>query len=192
MKRSKMNSLKRSKASRSLPVVAILCFLTTFSLFSQEYVNIRIKPLFKEAIESDSFLMDGNIGACSFKEEEYILSVGAAPLSGNSPNDLLNARTVAELLAHRQLAQFLYGVSIRSQSIIDEKVITEKTMKKVRGKATIDTLKKVEKVIQDIVIQDISQTLPGTETVGTWLSSDKNTSFVAIALKVNRKLSESK
>jgi len=166
----------------------LILIILSFTLFAQnEYSKIKIKPKYNKTITEDLFLMDGNIGFYIVDGDEYLISVGAAEIEGNNPNAKLNARTIAEVIAHKQMVDLVYGVKINSETIIEKRTSKIKTMIKDRGKASINTIKKIKKNINNIIIQESTGKLPGTERVGYWRDIDGKTMYLAVVYKIKKK-----
>jgi len=169
--------------------IAITCFfiILLFSLNAQdEYSKIKIKQKYKKTITGDLFLMDGNIGFYKIDGEEYLISVGVTEINGSNPNAILNARTVAEVIAHKQMVDLIYGVKINSKTVIERRTKKTKTMQKIRGIASVDTIKEIKKNINNIIIQESSGTLQGTEVAGYWRNISNTTMFMAVVYKFNK------
>ncbi len=167
---------------------AIICFFIIILMLSinaqDDYIKVRIKQKYKKTITGDLFLMDGNIGFYNINSEKYLISVGTTEIEGSDPSARLNARTVAEVIAHKQMVDLIYGVKINSKTIIEKRTLKNKTMKKNRGKASINTIKVIKKNINNIIIQESSGVLPGTEVVGYWRDKWNSTMYLAVVYRI--------
>lgn len=164
-------------------LMIVILFL---SLHTQnDYINIRIKQKYINIIIKDPFLMDGNIGIYHFNKKKYLISVGKTEIKGNNPNAKLNARTIAEVIAHKQMVDLINGVRIDSKTFIEKRSIKSKSMKKTNGIATVKTIKEIKKNIESIIIQRSTGTLPGTEIAGYWTNKTNTMLYIAIVYEIN-------
>jgi hypothetical protein len=167
----------------------IIIFLLCVSLlFSDDYINIEIKPIYQAAIKNNLFLMAGNMDVCTIGKNEYLISVGLCDVSGNNPGDILNAKTVAVVMARQQMGEFIYNVKLSRFTLI--RTVSNKTKissRNAQGKVAIQAVKKMDKYFKDTIIQETSFHIQGTDIVGYWQSLDRKFMYAAVAFKFSKK-----
>ena len=164
---------------------ALLCFylasLADAHAQESRFVDINIRPEYKEAILANEYLMQGAVDVANVSTDgEVLVGVGVVAIKSPenpSPKDLLDARKVAAAKAAREVSRFL------ESKVSTSTTITKKTVVEVEQTAEEDAqrTRRITKLV-DSWIQEQSQMVRRVKEVGSWSSADRRYMHVAIAV----------
>jgi len=159
---------------------AIFCLASFADADETRFVDVNIRPEYREAILANEYLMQGAVDVANVSTDgEVLVGVGVVAIKSPenpSPKDLLDARTVAAAKAAREVSRFL------ELRVTTSTTITKKTV--VDVEQTAEEAKRARRITKlvDSWIQEQSKMVRRVKEVGSWYSADRRYIYVAVAV----------
>ena len=160
---------------------ALFCLASFADADETRFVDVNIRPEYREAILANEYLMQGAVDVANVSTDGKVLvGVGVVAIKSPenpSPKDLLDARKVAAAKAAREVSRFLElrvttSTTITKKTVIDVEQTAEEEAKRTR---------RITKLV-DSWIQEQSQMVRRVKEVGSWYSADRRYLHVAVAV----------
>ena len=159
---------------------AIFCLASFADADETRFVDVNIRPEYREAILANEYLMQGAVDVANVSTDgEVLVGVGVVAIKSPenpSPKDLLDARTVAAAKAAGEVSRFL------ELRVTTSTTITKKTV--VDVEQTAEEAKRARRITKlvDSWIQEQSKMVRRVKEVGSWYSADRRYIHVAVAV----------